>query len=138
MTTATLAHSESLIGTAVPADTFILLETPQPWEKPALLSPGVPESLRQVIKPLLALGVRVHLIANEQTSAQSQRRILIFQRSPQQGMQLEGGYKSWEIQVDDAADMAPAVEAFFQNGSRRSLSRQRHLMVCTHASHNEC
>ncbi|MEM1254513.1 MAG: sucrase ferredoxin [Cyanobacteria bacterium P01_H01_bin.21] len=138
MTTATLAHSESLIGTAVPADTFILLETPQPWGKPALLSPGVPESLRQVVKPLLAVGVRVHLIANEQTAEQGQRRILIFQRSPQQSMQLEVGYKSWEIQVDSAAEMAPALEAFFQNGSRLSLSSQRHLMVCTHASHNEC
>ena len=136
MTTATLAHSESLIGTAVPADTFILLETPQPWEKPALLSPGVPESLRQMLKPLLVSGVRVHLIANEQTAGQ-QRRILIFQRSSQPGIQLEGGYKSWEIQVDSAAEMAPALEAFLQNGSRQQSS-QRHLMICTHASHNEC
>ena len=136
MTTATLAHSESLIGTAVPADTFILLETPQPWEKPALLSPGVPESLRQMLKPLLVSGVRVHLIANEQTAGQ-QRRILIFKRSSQPGMRLEGGYKSWEIQVDSAADMAPALEAFLQSGARRRSS-QRHLMVCTHASHNEC
>lgn len=147
MNTATLARSESLIGTAVPADTFILLETPQPWEKPALLSPGVPEALRQVIKPLLGAGsgVRVHLIANEQTSHQSRRRILIFQRpgKPNQDRfsRLLGGYKLWEIQVDSPADMAPALDGFLKNnhiGQPATLSGQRHLMICTHASHNEC
>ncbi|MBE9069972.1 hypothetical protein IQ260_25355, partial [Leptolyngbya cf. ectocarpi LEGE 11479] len=131
------------VGTAVPADTFILLETPQPWDKPALLSPGIPEALRQVVKPLLSSGVRVHLIANEQTS--DRRRILIFQRpgqaSPGRRTQLLGKYKAWEIQVDSAADMAPALEQFLQHnraGWRPTLAGQRHLMICTHASHNEC
>ena len=138
MTTATLALSESLIGTAVPADTFILLETPQPWEKPALLSPGVPEPLRQLLRPLLGSGVRVHLIADEDTPAQTQRRMLIFQRS---GRQLESTYTAWEIQVDSAAEMAPALAGFWQNqrgAQRLSQAGQRHLMICTHASHNEC
>ena len=140
MTTATLALSESLIGTAVPANTFILLETPQPWEKPALLSPGVPESLRQLLRPLLGLGVRVHLIADEDTPTQTQRRILIFQRSSE-GKPLESTYTAWEIQVDSAAEMAPALAAFWQNqrGTQRlPQAGQRHLMICTHASHNEC
>ena len=147
MNTATLARSESLIGTAVPADTFILFETPQPWEKPALLSPGIPESLRQVIKPLLRAGsgVRIHLIANEQTSHQNQRRILIFQRpgNPNQDRvsRLLGEYKLWEIRVDDPADMAPALEQFLKNNRddwQPDSSAERHLMVCTHASHNAC
>ncbi|MEM7064216.1 MAG: sucrase ferredoxin [Cyanobacteria bacterium P01_B01_bin.77] len=145
MNTATLARSESLIGTAVPADTFILLETSQPWDKPALLSVGISEALRQVIKPLLSSGVRVHLIANEQTPEQNRRRILIFQRPGQshsgRGTQLLGKYKSWEIQVDSPAEMAPALDQFLKNshvGRQSALSGQRHLMVCTHASHNEC
>ncbi|ESA37011.1 sucraseferredoxin family protein [Leptolyngbya sp. Heron Island J] len=142
MSAASFALSESLIGTAVPADTFILLETPQPWEKPALLSPGVPETLRQLLKPLLGLGVRVHLIANQETPAQTQRRMLIFQRSSDAGKQLEGTYKTWEIQVDSAAEMAPALAEFWQNnrrvGQRLTQAGQRHLMICTHASHNEC
>ncbi len=146
MKTPTLARTQSLIGTAVPADTFILLETPHPWEKPALLSPEVPESLRQVIRPLLEAGsgIRVHLIANEQTSSQAQRRILIFQRpssSPGQFSRLMGAYKAWEIQVDSSADMATALEEFLANkqiGQPHRLSDQRHLMICTHASHNEC
>ena len=145
MNTATLTGSKSLIGTAVPADTFILLETPQPWDKPALLSPGVPESVRQAIKPWLEAGARVHLIANGQTLNQSQRRILIFQRPgnahPVQDNPLVGKYKSWEILVDTPAEMAPALDAFLQGkpvGQMSSLAGQRHLMVCTHASHNEC
>ncbi|MGD1857695.1 MAG: sucrase ferredoxin [Leptolyngbyaceae cyanobacterium] len=143
MNTTTLAQSESLIGTAVPADTFILLETPQPWDKPALLSQGIPEALRQVVKPLLSAGMRVHLIANEQTS--DRRRILIFQRSkPSQlrrGTPLLGKYQSWEIQVNSPADMAPALEQFLKQnrtGWQPTLTGQRHLMICTHASHNEC
>ena len=73
--------STTLIGTAVPAETFVLLEVAPPWGKPALLSEGVPESLRQAIKPRLdsPTKVRVHLIANEQTATHTQRRILIFQ-----------------------------------------------------------
>lgn len=144
MNTTTLAQSEALIGTAVPADTFILIETPQPWDKPALLSTGIPEALRQVVKPLLSAGVRVHLIANEQTLDQARRRILIFQRPkashPSRGTRLLGKYKSWEIQVDSPAEMAPALEQFLQNrvGQQPILSGQRHLMICTHASHNEC
>ena len=150
-------RSESLIGTAVSADTFILIETPQPWLKPALLSEGVPESLRQVLKSLLgpASGVRVHLIANEQTPHQQQRRILIFQRVPTSTLvpgeqplrnRLSGGYKAWEIQVETPAEMAPALNEFLsaapsakRSGQRRFRAiARRHLMICTHASHNEC
>ncbi|MEM1239549.1 MAG: sucrase ferredoxin [Cyanobacteria bacterium P01_H01_bin.26] len=144
MDTAAFASSELLTGTAVPADTFILLETPTPWDKPALLSAGVPESLRQVIKPLLKTGIRVHLIADGQTPHRDRRRILIFQRSGKRSDSgfgpLAGGYRPWEIQVDSPADMAPALDGFFRGSRGRSqtLSGQRHLMVCTHASHNEC
>ncbi|MBT9314573.1 sucrase ferredoxin [Leptothoe spongobia] len=144
MNTATLTQSKSLIGTAVPADTFVLLETPHPWDKPALLSPGIPESVRQVIRPWLAAGVRVHLIAHEQTPNQKRRRILLFRRSarPHQGQfgQLLGGYKAWEIQVDSPANMAPALDGFLKGEpvGQPAHSGQRHLMVCTHASHNEC
>ncbi|MEM9007685.1 MAG: sucrase ferredoxin [Cyanobacteria bacterium P01_F01_bin.86] len=154
-------RSESLIGTAVPADMFILLETPQPWSKPALLSEGVPESLRQVVRPLLqtkSKKVRVHLIANEQTPTQRQRRILIFQRpalpvahptTPGFGNRLARDYQAWEIQVDTPAAMAPALSSFLakvpstqpiSQGRTRLLPHQtpRHLMICTHASHHEC
>ncbi|MGD1942899.1 MAG: sucrase ferredoxin [Leptolyngbyaceae cyanobacterium] len=147
--------SAALIGTAVPAETFVLLEVPPPWDKPALLSTGVPESLRQVIKPLLDLParVRVHLIANEQTPTQTQRRILIFQQerrlSPHQGHAAFSGrlsrqYAAWETQVAAPAEMAPALDSFFNRRSQGESSdlwrrcEQRHLMVCTHASHNEC
>ncbi|MDB9524951.1 sucrase ferredoxin [Oscillatoria sp. CS-180] len=148
-------QNQSLIGTAVPADTFILLETPQPWIKPALLSEGIPESLRRVIRSLLQsrTGLRVHLIANEQTSTQLCRRILIFQRTPSSRVAKAHltlkhtptrAYDAWEIQVKTLADMAPALEAFFEESPsasanyRWSRSKQRHLMICTHASHNEC
>lgn len=150
-------RSESIVGTAATADTFILIETPEPWIKPALLSEGVPESLRQVVKSLLGptSGVRVHLIANEQTPTQRQRRLLIFQRpdasltgGARQGLRrgLIGEYTAWEIQVDDPEEMAPALVEFL-NASPQSKrlpqapfnrSTQRHLMICTHASHNEC
>ncbi|MEL6381317.1 MAG: sucrase ferredoxin [Cyanobacteria bacterium J06626_18] len=156
LSTLSKPRSESLIGTAVPANTFILIETPQPWSKPALLSEGVPESLRQVVKPLLApgSGVRVHLIANEQTPTRTQRRLLIFQRtmaspfrtsSPALLSKPTGEYKAWEIQVDTPAAMAPALSQFLTAPSqvrlmdrRRIRPDQRHLMICTHASHNEC
>ena len=145
MNTATLAQSESIVGTAVPADTFILIETPQPWEKPALLSPGVSEALRQVIKPWLSFGIRVHLIANEHTLNQRRRRMLIFQQSgnshQDRNRRLVGDYKAWEIQMDSAAAMASALDQFLKNNRadwQPIPSGQRHLMVCTHASHNEC
>lgn len=149
-------QSEPLIGTAVSADTFILLETPQPWSKPALLSEGVPESLRQMIKSLLgpSSGVRVHLIANEETPTQTRRRILVFRhaalpltgnRSWGLGGRLAGEYKAWEIQTETPAEMAPALSEFLHAmgrdkwvGQHQLRSVQRHLMICTHASHNEC
>ncbi|MEO1297299.1 MAG: sucrase ferredoxin [Cyanobacteria bacterium J06636_16] len=149
--------SDALIGTAVPADTFILLETAQPWCKPALLSEGIPESLRQVVKPLLestTVKVRVHLIANEQTSTQTQRRILVFRRPGVSaastaksglGKRLARDYKAWEIQVETPDDMAPALSSFLNNTAQtqridpwRSQLSARHLMICTHASHHEC
>ncbi len=148
--------STSLVGTAVPAETFVLLEVSPPWDQPALLSTGVPESLRQAIKPLLdgPTKVRVHLIANEQTRTQTQRRMLIFQQElglslNQEGQsvfsgQLSRQYAAWEAQVAAPAAMAPTLEHFFQRRSRGATSHlwhraeQRHLMVCTHASHNEC
>ncbi|MGD1904422.1 MAG: sucrase ferredoxin [Leptolyngbyaceae cyanobacterium] len=151
MTVSTIpqVQAEMLLGTAVTADTFILLEVPQPWTKPALLSEGVPEALRQVVKSLLGpeSGVRVHLIANGQTVAQGPRRILIFQRpsaaatSPDLTYRLANGYQSWEIQVETAADMAPALSAWSAQGAATGLlapANARHLMICTHASHNEC
>ncbi|NEQ46826.1 MAG: hypothetical protein F6K00_26105 [Leptolyngbya sp. SIOISBB] len=147
--------STALIGTAVPAEIFVLLEVPPPWDKPALLSEGVPESLRQAIKPWLdsPTKVRVHLIANEQTATHTQRRILIFQQehrfSSSPGNATVGGrlsrqYTAWETQVPAPADMAPALDSFFHHRSRGASSnlwhrsQQRHLMICTHASHNEC
>lgn len=149
-------QSEPLIGTAVTAATFILLETPHPWIKPALLSDGVPESLRQVLKSQLGpeSGVRVHLIANEQTAAQQQRRMFIFQQAlpslMRQGAQrlprrLVSEYEGWEIQADTPEDMAPALSKFLastdqakQANYTRIAPEQRHLMICTHATHNEC
>ncbi|MGF1523432.1 MAG: sucrase ferredoxin [Leptolyngbyaceae cyanobacterium] len=154
--TLSATYSEPLIGTAVPADTFILIETPQPWSKPALLSEGIPESLRQVVRPLLGpgSGVRVHLIANEKTPSRTQRRLLIFQRTMASSFRTSaptllskptGEYKAWEIQVDTPAAMAPALSQFWAEPSqvrlmdrRRIRSNHRHLMICTHASHNEC
>lgn len=149
-------QSEPLIGTAVSADTFILLEAPQPWIKPALLSDGVPESLRQVVKSQLGpdSGVRVHLIADEQTSIQHQRRIFIFQKASSLLMgrehqrltnRLAREYEGWEIQVDVPEDMAPALREFLASTTQaqranyaRISPEQRHLMICTHATHNEC
>ncbi|MFG6107347.1 sucrase ferredoxin [Leptothoe sp. EHU-05/26/07-4] len=150
MQTATLTRSKSLIGTAVPANTFILLEVPPPWDKPALLSSGVPESLRKVVRSLLVAksDVRVHLIANEESGQQQRRRILIFRRAclpTDSGLQTEQvntlvkDYGCWDIQVESPDDMAIAIDDFFQQKCRPlKLSSQRHLMVCTHASHNEC
>ncbi|NER79389.1 MAG: sucrase ferredoxin [Leptolyngbya sp. SIO1D8] len=145
---------ESLIGTATPADTFILIETPQPWIKPALLSDGLPESLRQLVKSLLGPGTRtrVHLIANEYTSTHGRRRILIFQRASLAGnpdpgffQRPIGEYKAWTIDVATPEEMAPALSEFLgQSASAKRISRwrdrsaQRHLMICTHASHNDC
>lgn len=148
-------QSASLVGTAVPAETFVLLEVPHPWDKPALLSQGVPESLRQVIKPLLdsATKIRFHLIANEQTPTQAQCRMLVFQQEhgllSAQGRSASGGrlsnrYTAWETQVASPAAMAPALNDFFKYPAQREhktgwhRSEQRHLMICTHASHNEC
>ena len=152
--------SNILAGTAVPADIFILLETPQPWSKPALLSEGVPESVRQVIKPLLesTSRVRVHLIANEQTPHQIQRRILIYRRAGSLagrtanlglGSRLARDYEGWEIQAETPEAMAPALTCFLHEAARAQQGEQwqirsladdpiRHLMICTHASHNEC
>ena len=153
-------RSDALIGTAVSADTFILIEAAQPWSKPALLSEDVPESLRQVVKPLLVSGsaVRVHLIANEQTPTHTRRRILVFSRAvpsqagltqPTAVKRVAKDYKAWEIQVDTPEAMAPALSRFLHNSVRtevrdswriRPITRYapRHLAICTHASHNEC
>ena len=158
MTSAALStpQSEALLGTAVHAETFILIETPQPWLKPALLSPGVPESLRQWLKSLLGpdSGVRVHLIANEQTQTQTQRRILIFRQatSPRHwpsrqnlSSTLVGGYRAWQLHAETPEDMAATLSHFWQtpvwhqqSAERPMEPTQRHLMICTHASHNEC
>ncbi|MEO1096085.1 MAG: sucrase ferredoxin [Cyanobacteria bacterium J06638_28] len=149
-------QSEPLIGTAVTAATFILLETPHPWIKPALLSDGVPESLRQVVKSQLGpeSGVRVHLIANEQTATQQQRRMFVFQQvlpslrkrgSQRLARRLVHEYEGWVIQVDTPEDMAPALSKFLASSAQanranytRMAPEQRHLMICTHATHNEC
>ena len=159
--TVSATRSDSLTGTAVPADLFILLEIPQPWSKPALLSEGVPEALRQVVRPLLASKsqkVRVHLIANEQTSTQTQRRVLIFRRpallaanpiNAGLGNQLAGDYNAWEIQVGTPTEMAAALSSFLHKAAPTQHIGQwrtrplpgclpRHLMICTHASHHEC
>ena len=147
-------QSASLGGTAVPAEIFVLLEVPLPWDKPALLSTGVPESLRQAIKPLLnsPAKVRVHLIANEQTASQTQRRMLVFQQEDRLsrqgrsalGNRLNNRYAAWEIRVATPAAMAPALHDFCNRPARMQpangwhRSEQRHLMICTHASHNQC
>ena len=148
--------SGSLIGTASSAEIFILLETPQPWVKPALLSDGIPESLRQFIKSLLGTvsGIQVHLIANEHTVARFQRRILIFQRncfSPTAKLdqefdtQLTGGYVAWETQVETPEEMTSALRKFWDGLTKNKQEHQQwyhpeyqHLMICTHANHNEC
>ncbi len=145
-----------LIGTAVPADLFVLLETPLPWGKPALLSEGVPEIVRQALKPHLGKypGLRVHLIANEETAQQQARRLIICQRqldSPQR-------YSTWEMRTTSPEQMAMALsdllsqppgEPLRQSSDEQSVGQaasnvfsnrddNRHLLVCTHGSHNEC
>jgi hypothetical protein len=131
--------SDVLIATAAYADTFILIEAPQPWNKPALSSPSVPSALRQVLETWMDFNprLRVHLIADTQTPHRSSRRILIFQ----QPMGLAQGYDGWEIQVDDSTQIAETLARFFrgdQVGQYPISPTQRHLLICTHARHNQC
>lgn len=129
--------AENPIGSASIHHTYVLVECPPPWEYGAFHSAPIPAQLRALPDHLYAAGysVRFLLIYNAKRAQPGQHRLLIFQR--RDGWQR--GYDQWTFQVESLAAMPDLIMSHLEAPAQPPLpTPQRHLLVCTHGSHDYC
>jgi hypothetical protein len=130
---------EDLIGSAVAAQIYVLVECPPPWSANAFDSKDIPANLRTLVKELKQdkRSIKPLLIHRDRLTQEHHTNVLIFHQ--QDG--LSGGYSKQEFQVSNLEAVAPLVTNYLLNDrlSHEPIKTQtRDILVCTHGSHDKC
>jgi len=138
------ANGEDPIGTAPPADLFLVLEHPLPWDRKVERSRGFPRPVAEAVERAQAAGRRVRLLAVAPDRARSRpgwTRLLAFRRP-------DGPVARFARQEFLAPDqqVVPLATALLEQSG--GLSRfapfridepgVRDLLVCTHGTRDAC
>jgi len=135
------AKGEDLIGSAISADQWLLIETPRPWgENPWEKQPDFASALAVLdcVKPGMALwdSLRVQAIApDKQYSQPGYAHVFYYQRSGPQFSNYEK--QAYYLPIEALAPLIeallfqPANLASFAPHQRRS-NHLREILVCTH------
>jgi hypothetical protein len=130
---------EDIIGSATNYQTYILVESLQPWMSEAFQSKLVPDNLRVLVEEVQRskLSIRFLLIANDESHKVEQTTLLIYQK--QEG--LSNGYHKQEFKLPNIEQAAGVVRKWLSGGKpdyQIETSITRDILVCTHGSHDQC
>lgn len=130
---------EDLIGSAVAAQIYVLVECPPPWSANAFDSKQVPADLRTLLQEFKQAkrSIRPLLIYRDRPKQEQHTSVLIFHQ--QEG--LSRGYSKHEFQVSSLEAVAPLVAAYVSGDCLNYEpveTQTRDILVCTHGSHDKC
>ncbi|WP_348245589.1 sucrase ferredoxin [Leptolyngbya sp. DQ-M1] len=130
---------EDLIGSAVAAEIYVLIECPPPWSANAFDSKQVPTNLRTLVQELKQdqRPIRPLLIYRDRSKQEHRTSVLIFRQ--QAG--LSEGYSKQEFQVSSLDAVAPLVTEVLSNGDVHNEPveiQTKDILVCTHGSYDKC
>ncbi len=134
---ASQAAGENLIGSAIAASTYLLVECPLPWSANALDSKAVPANLRQLIQELKQAGQPVRPLLISGDRLQDFWTVMIFRQQPG----LSSGYRKQEFQVPSLEAVAPLVRECLSTHPLKDepiKTQPSDILVCTHGSHDKC
>ncbi|MCT7957526.1 sucrase ferredoxin [Laspinema palackyanum] len=130
----------SLSGTALNYDNYLLVECPPPWSSYDLETPRIPDNLRAVgdeIYDNKPIKNRILLIYNPLYHPQNTIRVLAFRKPA--GYSL--GYVGQEFFVSDINEVASLAQTCFntppKEGEANSL-KTRDILICTHGQNDRC
>lgn len=130
----------SLSGTALTYDNYLLVECPTPWNSYDLETPKIPDNLRAVGDKIYGnkpVKNRILLIYNPLYHQENTIRVLTFQKPPE----CTRGYVGQEVFVSDINEIASLAETCFNNppkkGEANSL-KTRDILICTHGQNDRC
>lgn len=128
---------EDLIGCAVAAQFYVLVECPPPWSANAFHSKPIPENLRILVQQLKQDERSISSLLIYGDRQQTCTRVIIF-RQPD-GVSF--GYSKQEFQVSSLEDVAPLVSDYLFHDRQTHEPIETHtrdILVCTHGSHDKC
>jgi hypothetical protein len=139
-----LANGEDPIGTATPADAFLILEQRLPWPRQATTAPGFPTAVVEAVEREKGRGRRVRLLAvapDRATARPGHSRVLHFRRpgGPATAFARDE-YLAPDAEVDPLVDALLASPADLPRFApyRQGDDAVRDLLVCTHGSRDAC
>ena len=137
----TAALGEAVAGTANGADRWVLVETPNPWPKPALAHPifdGLvdPSILANATtRTLLIGGPNQGQPGYTSTLADGDAvRVLVYERDPDAGF---AGFAGRE-QLVRAASLATVLTSIHQGRFDGDAINSTDVLICTQGSHDRC
>lgn len=131
--------NEKLIGYAICAPTYVLIECLTPWAPNALDTQAIPDSWRALVQDCKQTGrsLRPLLIYNEKLAQPDSTRVIILQKPDG----LAKGYLKQEFLVPDIESTVAVVQDYLAGqmpSATRVVTPTRDILVCTHGSHDQC
>lgn len=136
----TRQSGNSLSGTALTYENYLLVECPPPWNSYDLETPRIPENLRAVGDEIYGnkpVKNRILLIYNPLYHQENTIRVLTFRKPPG----CTRGYVGQEFFVSDINEVASLAHHCFTSppeelGENRLKTRD--ILICTHGQNDRC
>ncbi|MBW4643221.1 MAG: sucrase ferredoxin [Goleter apudmare HA4340-LM2] len=128
-------NGEDPIGTAKPADTWIIIEMPQPWTKTSLMTHSAMKLAFEAIRQGAKL-IPIAIAPDQEYSVPGLARLLHYQRSPSAFAQ----YDQQEFLVPETllpqltAAILHQPEELHRFEPYQQFNHTREMMVCTHGN----
>jgi hypothetical protein len=136
----TRQSGNSLSGTALTYENYLLVECPPPWNSYDLETPKIPDNLRAVGDEIYGnkpVKNRILLIYNPLYHQEKTIRVLTFRKPPG----CTRGYVGQEFFVSDIHEVASLAETCFSNPPKAEETNSlqtRDILICTHGQNDRC
>ncbi len=130
----------SLSGTALTYDNYLLVECPPPWNSYDLETPTIPDNLRAVgdeIYENKPIKNRILLIYNPLYHTENTIRVLAFQKPAG----CSRGYIGQEFLLSDINEVASLAQTCFSTCPgewEANPIKTRDILICTHGQNDRC
>lgn len=136
----TRQSGNSLSGTGLTYENYLVVECPPPWNSYDLETPRIPDNLRAIGDEIYGnrpVKNRILLIYNPLYHQENTLRVLTFQKPPG----FTQGYIGQEFLVSDINEVASLAETCFKTppeaGDTNAL-KTRDILICTHGQNDQC
>jgi hypothetical protein len=128
---------EDPIGSAIPCQTYILVECPLPWTAQAFESKAVPQNLRELVQAVKRSGLSIRFLLINQGVNHDCCHVIVYHQPSHLFLQK---YQRLEWTIDRIEQAAPLI-CNYLSGRRvasESSTLKRDLLICVHGSHDKC